>query len=433
MFGALYKNDYNSRPISRIKRINDWIRYLKDLNITGLYVGPLFESEYHGYETVDYNIVDRRLGTNQDLKEIVYTLHCNDIRILLDGVFNHCGRDFWAFKDLLINKKKSSYREWFHKIDFNKNNKYNDGFSYSGWNNHLNLVKFNHENNEFREYLFNIVRNWIEYFDIDGLRLDAADCIITGFLKKLSGHCKNIKKDFWLVGEIIHGNYNKWVNPAILDSVTNYELYKSLYSSHNDNNYFEIAHALQRQYGNYGIYKYLHLYNFADNHDVERISSILRNKQHLYPLHILLFTIPGIPSIYYGSEAGIEGKKVNFSDDNLRPVLSMDDVLLKSRHPDLLRTIKKLAFIHDNRVLQYGKYEELLLSHNLFAFKRTLDKQTIIVAVNSNNATIDIELSDIFGGNILEDILNDREIFKVINGKVSFSISPNWGRILELK
>src|SRR4030042_4640691 len=191
MFGALYKNDYKSKPISRIKNINDWIGYMKELNINALYLGPLFESEYHGYETVDYNMVDRRLGTNEDLKEIIIDLHNNNIRVILDGVFNHCGRDFWAFKDLLINKINSTYKDWFHEVDFNKNNKYNDGFSYSGWNNHLSLIKFNHENQHLREYLFNAIKNWIEYFEIDGLRLDAADCINIDFLKKISHYCKN--------------------------------------------------------------------------------------------------------------------------------------------------------------------------------------------------------------------------------------------------
>ncbi len=434
MFGALYKNDYRSKPISRIKGINDWIFYLKELNINALYLGPLFESEYHGYETVDYNIVDRRLGTNEDLKEIVYNLHNNNIKVILDGVFNHCGRNFWAFKDLLINNKNSIYKEWFHEIDFNKNNKYNDGFSYSGWNSHLSLVKFNHENNDLKEYLFGAIKNWIEYFNIDGLRLDAADCINIEFLKKISHHCKNIKKDFWLLGEVIHGDYNKWVNPDTLDSVTNYEFYKSLYSSHNDNNYFEIAYSLNRQSGKNGIYKNLNLYNFVDNHDVERIASILKNKHHLYPLHILLFTIPGIPSIYYGSEVGIEGKKAKYSDDDLRPVLFKEDMFLKSKQSDLIKTIKKLGIIRNNyNALIYGSYEELLLSHKHFAFKRTFKNQKIIVAVNSDQKNINIELSNISGGNLLEDILNNNEVFNINNGKVKINMNPNWGRIMILK
>lgn len=434
MFGALYKNDYKSRPISRIKSINDWIDYLKDLNITGLYLGPLFESEYHGYETVDYNIVDRRLGTNEDLKEIVYNLHSNNIKVILDGVFNHCGRDFWAFKDLLINKKKSTYKEWFYEIDFNTNNRYNDGFNYSGWNNHLSLIKFNHENQYLREYLFGAIKNWIEYFDIDGLRLDAADYINIEFLKKLSKHCKNIKKNFWLMGEVIHGDYNKWVNPITLDSVTNYEFYKSLFSSHNDSNYFEIAYSLNRQFGKNGIYKDLYLYNFVDNHDVERIASILKNKHHLYPLHILLFTIPGIPSLYYGSEVGIEGKKTKHSDDNLRPVFLKDDILSKSKHPDLIIAIKKLGKIRNKfQALNYGNYEELLLSHKYLVFKRMFENQTIIIAVNSDQINIDIELSNISEGNILKDILNNNEVFNINNGKVKINMNPNWGRIMILK
>lgn len=434
MLGALYENDFISKPINRLNKIENWIDHFKELYINALYLGPLFESDYHGYETVDYYTVDRRLGTNDDLKKLIETLHNNGVRAVLDGVFNHCSRNFWAFKDLLLNKSDSIYKDWFHQVDFNKNNPFNDGFSYHGWKGHLNLVKFNHKNKLLTDYLLNSVENMIKQFDIDGLRLDAADCIDIDFLKVLSSHCKSIKKDFWLMGEIIHGDYNKWANCEILDSTTNYECYKGLYSSHNDNNYFEIAYSLNRQFGKNGIYKNLFLYNFADNHDVDRIASTLINKTHLYPLHILLFTMPGIPSIYYGSEFGIYGKRTSNSDIALRPELSKENYLSIVKHKDLNNAIKKLASLRQsNDSLIYGDYEEILVSHNHFVFKRKFNNTTIIVAVNSNNKDIEIELPNRFHGNKLIDILNNNEAIVDYGGKFKIKLYKNWGRIMLLQ
>jgi glycosidase len=285
-----------------------------------------------------------------------------------------------------------------------------------------------------KDYLLNAVENMIRQFDIDGLRLDAADCIDIDFLKVLSTHCKSIKKDFWLMGEIIHGDYNKWANNETLDSTTNYECYKGLYSSHNDNNYFELAYSLNRQFGKNGIYKNLFLYNFADNHDVDRIASILTDKAHLYPLHILLFTIPGIPSIYYGSEYGIEGRRTSSSDMALRPELSLENCLSIAKHKDLNDSIKKLASIRQsNDALIYGDYEEILVSHKHFVFKRKLDNTTIVVAVNSNNKEIEIELLDKFKGNKLIDILNSNETIVSCGGKFRINLYKNWGRIMVLQ
>ncbi len=431
MLGALYKNNHHDEPVSRLTKITGWIEHIKSLHINALYLGPLFESDYHGYETVDYNMVDRRLGTNEDLKNLVRTLHENGIKVVLDGVFNHCGRDFFAFRDMLINRDNSHYRDWFQGVDFNKNNRFNDGFSYNTWNGHLNLVKFNHANEGVKNCLFNAIENWINYFDIDGLRLDAADCIDIEFLKELSSHCKKIRKDFWLLGEVIHGNYNKWANSNTLDAVTNYECYKGLFSSHNDDNYFEIAYSLKRQFGENGIYKGLYLYNFVDNHDVNRVATILKDQSHLYPLYILLYTMPGIPSIYYGSEYGIEGGKTGNSDDALRPAIDKDSILSLTKNPDLLKSIKKLSWIKNtNEILKYGNYEEIIVAHKHFVFKRTFNNQSVIIAVNSSPKSVDIELDKLNNCKILTDQLNENETIGISNGKAKFRLYPNWGRIM---
>ncbi|MEO1255282.1 MAG: alpha-amylase family glycosyl hydrolase [Bacteroidota bacterium] len=167
------------------------------------------------------------------------------------------------------------------------------------------------------------------------MRLDAADAISFDFFPLLKAHCRNQKSDFWLMGEVVHGDYYRWANDEMLDSTTNYEAYKGLYSSHLDCNLFEIAYSLNRQFSEDGIYKDLTLYNFVDNHDVNRLASNLKNPAHLYTIYGLLFTMPGIPSLYYGSEWGIAGKRTDQSDHMLRPTLSLDKV--DAPEPDLIR------------------------------------------------------------------------------------------------
>ena len=253
---------------------------MKSMSVNALVFNPVFESSKHGYDTIDYKKIDCRLGDNESFKKICKTLHDNGIRIMLDGVFNHVGRDFFAFKDVRQNRENSRYASWFENLNFRNNSPYNDGFSYEGWAGYYDLVKLNLHNDEVVNYLLDCARFWIDEFDIDGLRLDAADCIDIEFFKKLKNVCKEKKSDFWLYGEITHGDYNHWANPDVLDSVTNYECYKGIYSSHNDHNYFEIAQTV-KYLQNMGD---LDLYNFVDNHDVERIYTKLSNKAHFAPI-----------------------------------------------------------------------------------------------------------------------------------------------------
>jgi glycosidase len=429
--GAQTKNDNNFSSVNRLNKIYDWIEHIKSLGVNALYLGPLFESTSHGYDTKDYYWIDRRLGDNESFKQLVSELHKNGIKIILDGVFNHVGREFWAFKDLLENKSNSLYANWFANLNFNGTSPFNDPFSYEGWNGHYSLVKLNLNNPDVKAHLLNAVRTWINEFDIDGLRLDAADCVDINFLSELSAYTKNIKEDFFLLGEIIHGDYRKWVNEKTLDSVTNYECFKGLYSSLNDKNYFEIAYALNRQFGKNGIYKNMSLYNFADNHDVTRVLSILTDKENIFPLYVLLYTMPGIPSIYYGSESGVEGIKTNESDYQLRPCIELNDIY---NNAGIRQVIIKLAGIRKNcEALSAGTYKQIYVSHQQFVFVRQMKNETIIVALNSskNSANIEIILDDEFGE--FEDILNNNESVFVENNKMNLKLSPNWSAILKKK
>ena len=341
--GAPQRNDFRSRAIPRLEQLYDWIEHLQNLGVNALWLGPVFESSVHGYDTVDYFQVDRRLGYNQTLSQVVSALHQNGIRVILDVVFNHVGRDFWAFRDVREHNERSAYRDWFQDLNFGKRSPFGDPFAYTGWNGHYDLVKLNLRNPAVKDHLFRAAEKWIREFDIDGFRLDAADCIDIGFLKELAAFCRSIRSDFWLMGEVVHGDYRKWANPETLDSVTNYVCFKGLYQSHVDRNYFEIAYTLNRQFGERGLYCDMPLYNFADNHDVNRVASNLTNPAHLYTLYCLLFTIPGVPSIYYGSEWGIQAIKQNGDDWALRPQLDLTMLSQTGPQADLVKTIARLA------------------------------------------------------------------------------------------
>ncbi len=427
--GAPENNDLNSSPVERLNMIYEWIEHIKNIGVNAVYSGPLFESSCHGYDTINYYSVDRRLGTNETLKKLIKCLHENGIKFIVDGVFNHVGRDFFAFKDLKYYKRNSRYAGWFDGVDFNKKSPYGDDFTYNTWAGHYNLVKLNHNNFEVVNHLIEAAQYWIDEFGIDGIRLDAADSLDFNFMKKLSRALKTKKNDFWLMGEVVHGDYARWVYEAGLDSVTNYECYKGLYSSHNDNNYFEIAYSLKRQFSASGIYKNIALYNFADNHDVERVASSIKNKRHLYPLYIILFTMPGIPSIYYGSEWEFEGRKFNGSDRQLRPAININEIE-KSFKKDMLRHISNLSNIRSrNEILKYGTYDELFVESEQFGFIREFNGEKIIVLINSSLNEKLIKL------NIMEgryfDILNDSEINVFKNEPVN--IYPCWARILKYK
>jgi glycosidase len=430
------RNGFSSTPIPRLEKIHEWIGHMRELQVNALYLGPVFESTAHGYDTADYFRVDRRLGTNETLANLVKELHKNGIRVVLDGVFNHVGRDFWAFKDAQQNGMHSKYVNWFQGINFNAHSPFGDPFYYEGWNGNFDLVKLNPHSSEVKEHLFNAIQTWIKEFDIDGLRLDVADCLDHQFMRELSSFCRSLRPDFWLMGEVVHGNYNDWANPSMLDSVTNYECYKGLYSSLVDKNYFEIAYSLKRQFGQNGLYRNLNLYNFADNHDVNRVASSLKEPRHLYPLYFLMFTIPGIPSIYYGSEWGLEGKRAPKDDHALRPALDLNQLRSASPHPNLPSVIARLAQVRSTTpALRRGDYTELFVSHEQLAFSRQLDQDMIIALLNSasEEASFDIPIK-LRHGTRLSDLLKPQDEFHVENDRLQVNfVSQNWGRILHLK
>ena len=424
--GAPKVND--GKLVNRIKKIVDWIPHMKSMHVNAVYLGPVFKSSTHGYDTKDYLDIDNRLGTKDDFKFVCDELHKNNIKIILDGVFNHVGREFWAFEDVKKNKDKSPYVNWFQNINFGSEIYKGDGFTYEGWNGHYNLVKLNIMNEEVKSYIFKCISSWIDEFNIDGLRLDAADYMDRNFFKDLRSFCDSRKKDFWLMGEVIHGDYNLWANENMLHSTTNYECYKGIYSSHNEKNYFEIAYSINRQKGDYGIYKNLDLYNFVDNHDVDRIASKLKKQEYLENVYTLLFTMPGVPSIYYGSEWGIEGIKQNGSDDDLRPELDLNNI--ESKNKNIYEHIKKLGKIRsETKSLKYGDYKQVLIRNEQYIFRRSFEGESIYIALNLSQNPIELEF-DCNDKTFLKDELTEEKI-NVNNGKAKILLKAFKGMILE--
>jgi cyclomaltodextrinase len=376
--GAPFENDGVLEH--RILKVNDWIPHIEKLGANAIYFSPVFESDTHGYNTRDYTKIDTRLGTNEDFRSVCKNLHKAGIKVVLDGVFNHVGRGFWAFQDVLEKRWDSPYKDWFH-ISFDGNSNYNDGLWYEGWEGNYDLVKLNLRNEDVIQHIFSCIKGWVEEFDIDGLRLDVAYCLDHDFLKRLRSFCDGLKPDFFLVGETLHGDYNQWMNDSMLHSVTNYECYKGLYSSFNSMNMFEINHSLLRQFGpdNWTLYKGKHLLSFVDNHDVTRVASILSNENHLPLIYALAFGMPGIPCVYYGSEWGAKARKEE-GDPALRACFE------KPEWNDLTTFISKLAEAkkHSN-ALNYGDFRSVLLTNCQCIFERKTDSERVLVAINADD------------------------------------------------
>ena len=380
--GAPFEND--GKQAENILKVRDWIPHLNKLGIGAIYFCPIFESDTHGYNTRDYRKIDTRLGNNEDFKELVSALHEAGIKVVLDGVFNHVGRGFFAFQDVLKNRWDSPYKDWFH-ISFDGNSNYNDGLWYEGWEGNFDLVKLNLRNEDVIQYLLESVKFWIEYFDIDGIRLDVAYMVDRDFMRRLRGHCNSLKDEFFLVGEMIHGDYNQLIQPDMLDSATNYECYKGMYSSFNSMNMFEINHSLQRQFGTepWCLYTGKWLMSFVDNHDVSRIASALTNENHLPLIYAMLMAMPGIPCIYYGSEWGAKGDKKD-GDPGLRPAFD------KPVWNELSEYISKAVKIRSSeRALMYGGFKSAFLTNRQCVMERTCDGERVLVAINADENGFD--------------------------------------------
>lgn len=426
--GLLKAPKINDHILShRLLELTKWLDHISELGIDALYIGPLFESVSHGYDTIDYKLVDMRLGTNDDFKALVDYAHAKGIKVVVDGVFNHTSKQFYAFKDILSKKWDSPYRDYYH-IDFSKGAPSGEPFDFKTWSGYYELAKLNLDNPKVQDMLLDVVDFWISEFKIDGIRLDCADCLSFDFIKKLKSFTAQKKDDFWLMGELIHGDYSRFIKPELLDSSTNYELHKGLFSAHNDHNYFEIAHTVKRQFDPmWGLYKGFYLYNFVDNHDVDRLVSKLQNRANVKNVYAIMFTLIGIPSIYYGSEWNIEGKRDAYSDDVLRPCIKLEDM----RDNDVTKLIKKLVKIKkEHPSLSYGSYKDAYLTNRQYAYIRSFENDHILVIANNDEDTQYFDIA-IDGLRACTSLLNE-DRYKIDGNVLHLHLAANDSDIIAL-
>ena len=372
-FGAPYANDGVQEH--RLLKIKDWTEHIAALGCNAVYFSPLFESDTHGYNTRDYFRLDARLGTNEDMKEVCGLLHSKGIKVVVDGVFNHVGRGFPYFGDVCEKRESSPYKDWFF-IDFSGNSRYNDGLSYQDWEGCSDLVKLNLANPAVTEYLLNAVRFWISEFGIDGIRLDVAYLLGTDFLEKLRSLTDSLSDDLALIGELPYGNYRERVNDRMMHSATNYELYNELAPALNGGDVSRLCRLLYGQYGDGGSVTGLHLFNFADNHDVTRAASAIKDPLMLSIAYTFIFGAPGIPCVYYGSEWGVTGEKSD-GDRGLRPAFD------KPETNDLTAHIGRLARAHrELKALRYGDLSVPVMTGKQCIIQRDYDGERVFIAVN---------------------------------------------------
>lgn len=440
-FGAPKYNDGNKKTINRLKDIRSYYTHLQNLGVDVIQFGPLFESLSHGYNTIDYMRIDRRLGTNNLFKELVEEFHDLNMRVIVDGVFNHVSRDFFSFKDIRVNREKSDYLNW-HIINFTGNNPYNDGFDYQTWEGHYGLVKLNLQERAVRDYLFSIVRYWMSDIGIDGWRLDVAYLVSNDFWREFRKICKGINPDCFLVGELIHGPYTKWVDRDLLDAGTEYQVHKSIWSSINSQNMYELKAVLENSYHpKWGHLKDRVMINFLGNHDTTRIRSILTDDRHLTAAFLILFTLKGIPKIYYGDEIGLRGVKTQHSDTDVRKPMIHPSGCWPSYGKEIFNIITKLNELRKkNHALIYGNLNAIYADNktgNIIAYLRQSSKQTLLVIINTNFEVIET-IIPLWNVNLenerFRDILNfnNQQEYVVKNNRIIINnLEPCWGKVLE--
>ncbi len=407
-------------PCGRLKKTADWIPHLKKLGVGCVLFNPLFESVSHGYDQTDMRRVDVRLGTNEDLKELVAAFHEAGIRVMFDAVFNHVGRAFFAFSDVKEKKWDSPYAGWFN-ISFDGNSPYDDGFWYEGWEGHYELVRLNLKNPDVRRYLIDSAKFWISEFGVDGLRLDVAYLLDHDFIRQLRWETREAKADFFLMGETLFGDYNLLMKDGMLDSVTNYECYKGIYSSINSANFFEISYSLHRQFGSdpWCLYRGRHLLSFVDNHDVTRIIDRLDDERNLPIAYGLIFAMPGIPCIYYGSEWGIHGRKEQ-GDDALRPAVSEPEW---NGITDLIAELARIR--RENPALSFGGYKNIDVKNRQLCFLREDGEKRVYAFFNLEDTPFT------FGGSYLDGTFTDLLENETISPAGTLTVAGHGIRLLR--
>ena len=338
----------------RLDRITAWLDELVALGLNGLLLGPVFASQTHGYDSVDHLRIDPRLGDDADFDALIAACRERGIRVLLDGVFNHVGRDHPWWREAVEGGPDSAAAARFAR---GQDAREVDGLPVDVFEGHDALVVLNHQHPEVVEYVSGVLAHWLER-GIDGWRLDAAYAVPPLFWRATIDPLREQFPHAWFVGEVIHGDYKEYVEKSGLDSVTQYELWKALRSSVQEQNLFELDWSLQRH--NDFVAHFLPM-TFLGNHDVTRIASAIDDERNHACAVAMLFFFPGAPSVYAGDERGLEAVKEERAggDDAIRPEFPADPAELpenaySQQHRDAIAFRRQHAWLATARIRSEG-------------------------------------------------------------------------------
>jgi cyclomaltodextrinase len=406
--------------------------YLLDLGINAIYLNPIFQaSSNHRYNTTDYFHVDSKLGTLDDFHNLIDLAHKNQVRIILDGVFNHCGRGFFAFNDVLENQEYSPYRDWFHIKRFPVDAySWGGAVDYLGWWGMKSLPKFNTNNPKTRKYLLNIARYWIEQ-GIDGWRLDVPNEINDDdFWAEFRQVVKSANPEAYLVGEIWSAD-KRWVGEEHFDGLINYPVMDAL-AGFLATNTMDADHFAEKVEGLLTMYPRDNAYAMyipLDSHDTERILTRMGNDLNKTRLaYLFQFGYPGAPAIYYGDEIGLVGGK----DPECRGAFLWEETMWNTELRKYLKALVALRKKH--AALRRGDYFRIdgITNPACYAFARTKMDDKVLVILNANAARLKINVMiDKIGwedGRIVSDLINPERRYKITNRSIKL-VLPGWSGI----
>lgn len=348
--------------------IEPWLDDVIDLGLNGILLAPIFESETHGYDTVDYYRIDSRLGSDDDFTHLLDAAHRRGIRVLLDGVFNHVGRSFRPPAAIPTTSEG----------DLLRRTATGDVAVFEG---HGQLVELNHADDRVADLVVSVMIHWLD-LGIDGWRLDAAYAVPSEFWASVIPRVRAAHPDAYFVGEYIHGDYSAAVRDGQLDSVTQYELWQGIWHALDEQNFFELDWALTRH--NQLLESFVP-FTFVGNHDVTRIASLIQDSRHLPHAIVLLMTLGGTPAIYYGDERGERGvKEARFGgDDAVRPTYPTSPADSDESHNETYLLHRELIGLRRrNPWLAHATSQAITLTNTQYVYEVRANAHRLIVALN---------------------------------------------------
>jgi len=384
---------HGAAPVHRLEQLTSWLDYVVELGLSGIALGPVCASQTHGYDTVDHLRIDPRLGTDEDFDAFIAAAKARGLRITIDGVFNHVGREFWAFQEVLRDGPTAPTASWFH-LDWTAGAGQGNEPGYRDFEGHHALVALNHEEPAVVEYVTGVMNHWLDR-GVDGWRLDAAYALSPSFWAKVLPGVRAKHPEAYVFGEVLHGDYAAFVAESGVDSVTQYELWKAIWSSLNDGNFFELDWTLTRHAEFLESFVPL---TFVGNHDVTRIASRLTDPRHVPHTVALLMTLGGTPTIYAGDEQGMTGVKEERAggDDSVRPPFPATPADLLPFGWDTYRLHQELIAVRRrNPWLHTARTERLTCTNTTLVLRSTPrdgDATGILLVLSTDDAPVTISV-----------------------------------------